>query len=235
MWKIFTFLLLFCVVTTFAYPSIQPGGPVLDRLNRAADRYGNGRKGGSGYGNKYGGGGDGYGNKYGGGYGNGHSGGHKEKYIVKTAKNDSAKPKRIERSFDDEITDKMEQFDRKNEAESTTNVFWLPSPFIYPTWLRSSNQSFWQLSEKYLKRSENSDSTLTEQKDNKETWNNDKLYIEEGAKMIKTCAEQIDEMLLLIQNALGQFRKYLNEWCRNHHSMVKLSPESSDTFYLPKN
>ncbi|XP_043678136.1 uncharacterized protein LOC122633813 isoform X1 [Vespula pensylvanica] len=195
MWKIFTFLLLFCVVTTFAYPSIQPGAPVLDRLNRAADRYENGRK----------------------------------------AKNDSAKPKRIERSFDDEITDKMEQFDRKNEAESTTNVFWLPSPFIYPTWLRSSNQSFWQLSEKYLKRSENSDSTLTEQKDNKETWNNDKLYIEEGAKMIKTCAEQIDEMLLLIQNALGQFRKYLNEWCRNHHSMVKLSPESSDTFYLPKN
>lgn len=52
-------------------------GPILDRLNRAADRYGNGRKGGSGYGNKYGGNGGGYGNKYGGGggYGNGHSGG----------------------------------------------------------------------------------------------------------------------------------------------------------------
>ncbi|XP_046830009.1 uncharacterized protein LOC124429158 isoform X2 [Vespa crabro] len=149
-------------------------------------------------------------------------------------KNDSDKSKRIERSFDDEMTDRMEQLDWKNEPESTTNVFWLPSPFIYPPWLQSSNQSFWQLPEKYLKRSENSDSTLMEQKNNKETWNNDKLYIEEGAKMIKTCAEQIDEMLLLIQNALGQFRKYLNEWCRNHHSMVKLSPESFDTFYLPK-
>lgn len=86
--------------------------------------------------------------------------------------------------------------------------------FLRLQWLQSSNQSFWQLPEKYLKRSENSDSTLTEQKDSKETWNNDRLYIEDGAKMIKTCAEQIDEMLLLIQNAFGQFRKYLNEWCR---------------------
>nr|KAF7411071.1 hypothetical protein H0235_013678 [Vespula pensylvanica] len=58
------------------------------------------------------------------------------------AKNDSAKPKRIERSFDYEITDKMEQFDRKNEAESTTNVFWLPSlvhiscdQYIVPIWM----------------------------------------------------------------------------------------------------
>ncbi|KAI4484016.1 hypothetical protein M0804_007472 [Polistes exclamans] len=150
------------------------------------------------------------------------------------AKDVNDKPKKTEISFIDEIKDIMEQFIQKNVVESTTNLPWFTLLFKYPE--EFSDQTIWQLPRGYFKRSENSDSDLIKQQDNKETWNNEKLSIEDKTKMIKTCAEQIDEMLLFIQNALGQFRKYLNEWCRNHHLMVKISPESSDTINIaPKN
>ncbi|KAI4492061.1 hypothetical protein M0802_010069 [Mischocyttarus mexicanus] len=143
---------------------------------------------------------------------------------------DNDEPKKGEISLIDEIKNMMEQFIQKNVVESTTNLPWLTLPEGF------SSQTIWQLPRRYFKRSENSDSNLTKQQDNNETWNNEKLSIEEEAKMIKTCAEQIDEMLRFIQNALGQFRKYLNEWCRNHHSMVKISPELPDTINVsPKN
>ncbi|XP_015187962.1 PREDICTED: uncharacterized protein LOC107072492 [Polistes dominula] len=133
------------------------------------------------------------------------------------------------------MKDIMEQFIQKNVVESTTNSPWFTLLLNYPEGF--SNQTIWQLPRKYLKRNENSNSdNLMKQQDKNETSNNEKLSIEDEAKMIKTCAEQIDEMLLFIQNALGEFRKYLNEWCRNHHLMVKIKAESSDTINIsPQN
>ncbi|KAL2738120.1 zinc transporter SLC39A7-like [Vespula maculifrons] len=136
MLKIFGSILILCVATTLTYPTVltKPNEDVmLIRLNRAADfhsTYGHGH--GHHHDSRpHGGYHHGHYHDHYHGHHHGHESGHYSGYHSGYAKNDSAKPKRIERSFDDEITDKMEQFDRKNEDESTTNVFWLPSPFIY--------------------------------------------------------------------------------------------------------
>ncbi|XP_035737944.1 glycine-rich cell wall structural protein-like [Vespa mandarinia] len=79
MWKILTFILLLCVATTLAFPSIQAEtneGPMLNRLNRAADHYGGGHNGHGGSNGHGSGHGSGHGGGHGGGYGGGHGGGH---------------------------------------------------------------------------------------------------------------------------------------------------------------
>ncbi|KAK2587672.1 hypothetical protein KPH14_003790 [Odynerus spinipes] len=48
----------------------------------------------------------------------------------------------------------------------------------------------------------------------------EKFLIDDEARVFRSCAEQVDEMLHEIQNALGRLRNYLDEWCRKHQAMM---------------